>query len=183
MPTAMKLYEHVDALETVLDWVAEHEDEIRAAGGVLPPALEELLDEVEGDLETKVERTALVIRNQLANATAAQTEAERLTKIAGSYTRQAEMLKTYLKSQLDRSGKSKLETPLVKVWTQKNGRPSVKLADPTVIPAAFQRVRVEFDGQAAYEALKAANAIPEPEDGAVEIDGLVVERGTHLRIR
>lgn len=182
MSTAMKLYEHVDALETVLAWIDEHEEEIRAAGGVLPPELEELLDEVEGDFRTKVERTALVILNQLANAAAAQTEAERLRAIAATYARQAETLKTYLQMHLQRVGARKIETPRAKVWVQANGRPSIRLADPRVIPAEFQRVSVEFDSQKAYEALKAANAIPEPEDGRIQIDGLVVERGVHLRI-
>jgi hypothetical protein len=178
----LRLYECVDALETVLDWIAENEEAVKAAGGELPPELESLLNEVEGNFQEKVERTALVIRNQMANALAAQSEADRLRKIAATYTNQADTLKTYLHAQLQRVGATRIQTARAKVWTQTNGRPSIRLADPEVIPEEFRRVRVEFDGQAAYESLKDAGLIPTPEEGAVEINGLVVERGTHLRI-
>src|SRR5690606_22994620 len=59
----LKLYEHVDQYQVVLDWIEEHAAEIEAAGGVLPPELEELLDQAEGALQEKVERVALVIQN------------------------------------------------------------------------------------------------------------------------
>ena len=182
MTSTLRLYECVDALEAVLDWIAENEEAVKAAGGELPPELEAMLNEVEGNFQEKVERTALVIRNQMANALAAQSEADRLRKIAATYTNQAEALKSYLHDQLRRVGATRIQTARAKVWVQANGRPSIRLADPEVIPAAFQRTRVEFDSQAAYESLKARNEIPDPEDGAVTIDGLVVERGTHLRI-
>lgn len=180
--TVLKLYECVDELEAVLEWVADHEEEIKAAGGELPDEVVEMLDQVEGNLQTKVERTALVIQNQLANAAAAKSEADRLAKIAGTYTRQAEALKTYLKAQLDRAGIAKVETPLAKVWTQTNGRPSIRPATDE-IPPAFQRIKIEFDGALAYETVKDAGLVPAPEDGPVEVLGLIVERGTHLRIR
>lgn len=183
MATALKLYEAVDAYETVLDWIDEHEAEIRAAGGELPAELAALLDEVEGDLSTKVERTALVILNQRRNAEAAEAEAKRLSAIAATYERQAEALSSYLRQQMQRAGTAKVETPRAKAWLQKNGRPSIRLADPNAIPERFRRVRVEFDSQKAYEEIKVAGLIPEPEDGAVELDGLIIERGQHLRVR
>ncbi|MGH7449073.1 MAG: hypothetical protein ACRELT_15985 [Longimicrobiales bacterium] len=46
---------------------------------------------------------------------------------------------------------------------------------------ADHRIRVEFDGTAAYEALKAANCLPN-EPGRIEVAGLVVELGQHIRI-
>jgi hypothetical protein len=186
MATLLRLYEEVDQLETVLDWLEEHEAEIQAAGGVLPPELEELLEQVEGTLTEKLERTALVVQNLTANAKAAKAEADRLASLASTYERQAESLKAYLHMQMQRAGIAKHQGARCKLWTQKNGRPSVRLADPEAIPEAFQRhipARIEFDGQAAYQHLKEHGAIPEPEDGEVEIEGLVVSRGTHLRIR
>lgn len=104
MATMLRLYEAVDQLEVVLDWMSEHEEAIVAAGGELPPELAELLDEVEGTLEAKVERTALVVRNLLANAKAAKEEADRLAAIAGTYNRQADSLKNYLLHSLKRAG-------------------------------------------------------------------------------
>ena len=73
-----------------------------------------------------------------------------------------------------------METPTVKVRIQKNTRPSIRCAI-VEIPEPFRRIRVEFDGQAAYEALKAARCLPS-EPGRMEIDGLVVELGRHVRI-
>jgi len=66
------------------------------------------------------------------------------------------------------------------VRIQKNTRPSIRCASGEV-PEEFQRVRVEFDGQAAYDALKAANRLPQ-EPGRVQVDGLVVVLGQHVRI-
>lgn len=183
MSAPLKLYEHVDAYDVVLSWIDEHEEEISAAGGVLPDALQHLLDEAEGSLTQKAERTALVVRNQEATAEAIRSEISRLAALQSSCTRKSELLKSYLKQQMERAGMPKIEGILAKLWIQKNGRPSVRLANPDEVPEAFQRVRVEFDANAAYEHLKAHGAIPEPSEGAVEIDGLVVERGTHLRIR
>lgn len=183
MATMLKLYEEVDALQVVLTWMDEHEDEIAAAGGELPPALLELLEEVEGSLLEKIERTALVVQNIAAMAKAAGEEAKRLSALSTTYERQAEGLKGYIFSQMRRAGIQKHEGARAKLWIQANGRASVRLADPSTIPEQWQRVRVEFDGQAAYEYLKKANAIPTPEEGAVELEGLVIERGTHLRIK
>ena len=176
----LKLHEYVDELEQVLDWIVEHEEQIVAAGGELPPELAELLEQVEGDLTEKVRRVALVILNLTASAKAAHSEADRIAAIARGYERQTESLKRYLMFQLERAGTTRVETPTVKVRIQKNTRPSIRLASPH-IPEQFRRVRVEFDAAAAYEALKAAKCLPE-EPGRIELDGLVIELGRHVRV-
>lgn len=179
----LKLYEAVDALEIALRWMDENEEAITAAGGEIPAELLDLLEQAEGDLTEKIERSALAAKNLSAMAKAAEGEAMRLTALAKSYARQAETLEAYIQRQMHRAGIQKVQGARAKLWIQANGRPSVRLANPDVIPAAFQRISVEFDSQAAYEHLKANNAIPAPKDGPVEIDGLVVERGVHLRIK
>lgn len=178
----LKLYEYVDQYQAILDTIEERAEEIAAAGGVLPPDLEAALDAVDGSITEKIERVALVVQNLAANAKAAEEEAKRLAALAATYTRQADSLKRYLHAQLLRLGETRVETPRVKVAVQKNGRPSIRPANPDAIPEKYQRVRIEFDGQRAYEDLKAAGLLPD-EPGTVEIDGLVIERGTHLRIR
>ncbi len=42
-------------------------------------------------------------------------------------------------------------------------------------------MRVEFDAVAAYEALKRANRLPE-EPGRIEVEGLLLELGQHVRV-
>jgi hypothetical protein len=176
----LKLHEYVDDMEQVLDWIAEHEDQIVAAGGELPPELAELLEQVEGNVTEKVRRVALVILNLTASAKAASAEADRIAAMARTYERQTESLKRYLMFQLERAGTTRIETPTVKVRIQKNTRPSIRLASPE-IPEQFRRVRVEFDASAAYSVLKAAKCLPE-EPGRIEIDGLIIELGRHVRV-
>ena len=176
----LKLHEYVDELQQILEWIAEHEKEIVAAGGELPPELVDLLERVEGDLTEKVRRIALVILNLTASARAALAETDRIAAMARSYDRQAESLKRYLMFQMERAGTTRVETPTVKVRIQKNTRPSIRCSTAE-IPEQFRRVRVEFDGAAAYDALKAAKCLPE-EPGRIEVSGLVVELGRHLRV-
>ncbi len=176
----LKLHEYVDELERVLDWIADNEERIVAAGGELPPELWEMLDRIEGDFTEKVRRVALVILNLTASAKAANTEAERLSRMARGYQRQAESLKRYLLIQLERTGKPRVETPTVKVRIQKNTRPSIRFVSAE-IPERFRRVTVDLDTAAAYDALKAAGHLPQ-EPGRIEVDGLVVELGRHVRV-
>jgi hypothetical protein len=177
----LKLYEHVDQYQVVLDWIEEHAAEIEAAGGVLPQQLEELLEEVEGSLQQKVERIALVVQNLRANAEAAASEAKRLQAIAQTYERQAATLKAYLHAQLQRAGIERIDAPRAKVRIQINGRPTIRPANPENIPEPYRKVIITFDGEAAYRDLKARGLIPGGA-GRAEVDGLLVERGTHLRI-
>lgn len=177
----LRLYEYVDEYQTVLDWIEEHEEQIVAAGGVLPPELESLLDDITGAVTEKVKRIALLIQNLTASQKAAAAEAQRLTALAKGYERKADSLKAYLKLQLQRLGLPRLETDVVKVRIQQNGRPSIRPVDPAKIPEAYQRVVIELDGDKAYQALKLANCLPD-KPGRVEIEGLVVELGDHVRI-
>lgn len=177
--SALKLYEQVDDLQTVLDWLEEHEEDIRAAGGEIPPELDELMEKVEGDLKTKVERTALTIENLKANAAAAKIQADRLAKRAKSFERQAASLSDYLHHQMRRAGVDRVETPTVTVRIQRASRPSIRPVGE--IPEEFQRVKVEFDGTKAYNHLKPL--LGKGCDDVGEIDGLRFEYSHGIRIR
>lgn len=176
----LKLYEHIDQYQIVLDWIEEHEDDIREAGGELPPELDALLEQVEGDVREKIERVGLMVMNLKANAKAAGEEAGRLSAIASSYDRQADALKKYLGFQLYRLGEPRIETPRVKVRLQKNSRPTIRPFG-SEIPERFQRVRIEFDGQKAYEEAKAKGLIPDA-PGTVRTEDLEIELGEHTRV-
>lgn len=183
MTAMLKLYEHVDQYEVMLAWIEEHEQDIRDAGGVLPLELEALLAEVEGGLEDKAEGTALVYRNLMANVDAARGEAKRLGEIAATYERQADVLKSYLfRSDAPGRGAERSSAPAQRCGSRP-ANPSVRLADPDTIPAAFQRVKVEFNASAAMAHLKENDCAPEAGAGPVEVDGLIVERGLHVRIK
>lgn len=206
----LRLYEITEQYEAASRWIDEHSEEIEAAGGEIPPELAALLDAIEDDFDTKVERVGLVVRQMEAHARVAESEAKRLTALKNSYKNGADSLKAYCKMQMEKTGRLKVEGDLVKVWVQANGRPSIRPADPSNPPAQYRRVRLsgicspeayeniaeacgivgvappehaeEFDGEAAYEDLKSAALLPK-DPGVYEIGGLRVERGSHLRTK
>jgi hypothetical protein len=204
----MKLYQITEAYEAASRWIDENSEAIEAAGGEIPPELCAILDEIEDDFDVKVERVGIVIRQMEAHARVAGSEAERLKSLSASYQNGADSLKAYLLFNMQKVGKLKVDGDLVKVRVQKNSRPSIRPADPSSPPVRYSRVRmfgvcspeawrniseacevvgvgppehtVEFDSQAAYEALKAAKLLPE-DPGVYSLDDLVIERGCHVR--
>ena len=180
---SIKLYEAVEQLRVVSDWIDEHADEILASGGELSPELTQLLDEAEGTLAEKAERVALKVRELQAEADAIKVEAARLSQRAHTATHAADSLKSYLKRSLEGAGIPVIKGTLVTVALQKNP-PSVQgelspdalkdLFDDATgfvvhIPETFT-----LDKKAIIAAHKAGAAIPA---------GLQVTQGTSLRIR
>lgn len=186
MATTLKLYEAAAALADVNAWIEEHDDELLANGGALPPALEELLAQAEGDFRTKVERVALKVRELKATAAAVKVEQDRLAQMVRVAENAAKSLTEYLKRQMEAAGETKVEGTLVKVRVQ-NNPPSLR-ADlsqaqlealyhsDTEQHAALVRFipsRLELDARAAIDLHKRGGTLPA---------GLTVEQGTHVRI-
>lgn len=124
----LRLYDTVDALETIRMWVMEHDDEIRAAEGALPDELAELLAKAELDFNTKVENVGLFIRELELSAAAMKNEAARLTARQRHMEKAAEGLRRYLLNEMGRAGIPKVEGKRLDVRMQKNP-PSIKYAD------------------------------------------------------
>lgn len=184
MATAvLKLYEHVDQLEIIREWIYEHEAEIIAAGGELPPELAALADQVEGSLEQKVEQSGLFIRELIATAKAIEEEEKRLAARKRALLNTVEGLKGYVKAQLERAGIPKVQGKLVTVRVQANP-PSVRcVLEAEQLAAAFRAgaewvteipATYRVDARIIVEYSKAGHALP---------DGVAVERGSHLRIQ
>lgn len=183
---ALRLYEAVDALETVRAWIYEHEEELLAAGGDLDalPELRDLIDQAEGQFAEKVERVALFIRELLTSAKAVDEEAKRLALRAAHYTKAAESLKAYLKAQLIRADEPKVEGRLVTVRIQANP-PAVKhTLDQAALRSLLDQapfgdcVRIvpetyALDTRAIVDLWKAKAALP---------TGVEVTVGAHVRI-
>jgi hypothetical protein len=177
------LYQAVDEYSLILEWIEDHGDEIEAAGGELPPELEKLMDEIEGDIKEKVSRMALVRQNIIRLAEGAKAEADRLAARHASYQRQKDALDKYMMQSLDVIGGTKIETATATVRWQRNSAPSIRAADEDNIPEAFQRVKIELDGTKAKDYLKARGLMPAaPTKEPVVVDGLVVTLGRHIRI-
>jgi hypothetical protein len=139
--TALRLYQATDALLEVKLWIVEHESEIIAAGGEMPPELAELVELAEGQFEEKIERVALFIRELLGTAKVAKEEADRLAKRAKAMEAAAESLKNgYLRWQMYRANVPAVKRPLATVRIQRNSAPSLALSvDPKTLPDALRR--------------------------------------------
>ncbi len=180
MTTAIKLYELSDAREILDDWLAESE-------GELTPEIETLLAELDGKTDEKIERVALFIREQVAEAAAVQVEEDRLRGRRKAREKAAESLKGYLLRQMDLLGKTKVQGLLATVAVQKNP-PSVTTAlndgdlmdafsDPSNPVGEFVRevpASYRLDRDAVMAAYKNGGQLPE---------AIVVTTGSHIRIR
>ncbi len=167
MPEA-KLYELTEELDAVLA-------QLEAQDGELTPELERWLDEAQGRFDEKVEKTALAIRTLEARADMVRSEIDRLETLRKPLAKSAESLKRYLHTQMETAGVRKVDGELAKVWVQKNSRPSIRYdGNLDDLPESLRRVETSFDSQAAYGLWKSSEPLP---------DGIVIDHGTHLRIK
>lgn len=164
-PRALPLYQVAAEIRHLIDDAPD--------GELTDQAIEEL-DRLEMAFHAKAESIALIVRERLGLAKALEEESRRLADMARAQHAVVDRLKTYLKIGMETSGETKITGTLAKLWVQRNGRPAIawgyEVAD---LPTEFKRVRVELDGDAAYEAYRRDGALP---------DGFTVVQGTHLRI-
>lgn len=179
MTGTLHLYEATDALKIVRDWIDEHQEEIHAAGGELPPALAELLDQVSGEFKDKVERTALFIREMQRTADAAAVESKRLGMLATARKNIADGVTDYLQRQLEAANTPKVVGLLCNVWLQRNSTPSI-LALPPVEQLPEEYVEHFPAPPPAPNRKTLLNAFAE---GKVLPTGVTIEIRKHVRIR
>lgn len=174
----MKLYEIAEAREILETWLAESE-------GELTPELEQMLNELDGKEDEKIERVGLFIRERSAEAKAVREERDRLDALMRRDERAVESLKGYLKAQMERLGKTKVNGLLATVAIQANSQPSVTTTmdaeqiyqlDDASRPFVKREEKVVYtmDRDAILAAWKTEQPIPAT---------IVVERGCHIRVR
>lgn len=178
MSATLHLYDLAQAREILDDWLLESE-------GELTPAIEQLLNELEERVETKIHNVALYIRELRRASSAIGEEAKALAARAKRSERAADSLTEYLQRQMERLGTTKVEGPLVTVALQDNPPKVVGEVDEETlfewtgdvhledyvrtIPA-----RHELNRKAVLDAYKAGALLPEP---------LGIERTRSVRIR
>ena len=111
--SGVRLYERSEALAIIDDLLAETE-------GELTPEIEQLLAEAAGDFKDKAEAVAAKVRELLAFAAAAVTEANRIRAISVTAQAQADSLTRYLLVNMQRAGVPKIETPRFKISVRQN---------------------------------------------------------------
>lgn len=165
----LRLWEISDAHEALAEKLMD-------AGGEITPELAAEWENLTGDFDEKVEGSALYIRELMANAAAAKEEADRLNDIHTALANRALRMKAYLQFHMERTGRTKVQTPRAKVWVQANGgRPAIHWTKTLVeLPTDFTITEVKPDFERAHQALKSGEQLPY---------GFYVEpRGSHIRI-
>jgi hypothetical protein len=142
--------------------------------GELPPSVAEQLGKTEQQFNERCEDIAAYRAELLAQAEGIKKEAERLAAWQGRLERKAEFLKSYVQNQMEGVGVQKIEGKLFKLRIQNNSRPSIAVKAGCEIPERFKRVKVELDGNLAWERWKAGEELPESLD---------VKLGSHLRVQ
>jgi len=165
----MKLYELADELQILAEQLIE-------SGGELTCDLEAALNGYTEAFELKARNIALLCKNIDAEADIAEHEASRLASIVRARRNSVQRLKDYLKVSLEKAALTRLDDPLVKIWIQRNGRPSIAWVRPVeVLPERYRKVvPITPDLDRAYKDLNDGLALPE---------GFKIELGSHLRIR
>lgn len=176
--TSVALYALADARDILDEFLAETDGEVT-------PELQQLLDELAGASNEKIERVALYIREQLATAAAIEEEVKRLGARVAARKRAADGLKAYLKSQMERLGTTKVEGLLATIAIQKNGQPSVTTVLEPVALYAIEEARpfVHRAEVVTYTLDRAALLAAWKADPSRVPAAIVVEQGSHLRIR
>jgi Skp family chaperone for outer membrane proteins len=164
----MRLYEIPAAYRAI-------EAQIEELEGELPEDLEAKLDELDEEFERKVEFLAMLAREAKLEAEAWKQEEDRVQARRRALEARQKRLQDYVQAAMVATGRPKVSGSKLTVAIQKNSVPTVRVdLDPTQLPPEFQRVRVEADNAAIRDAAKAGAELP---------DGVMVEYGSHLRIR
>lgn len=146
-------------------------------------------DEIDGAFEDKVASYIVVIRLQETLQKGLDEEAKRLADRARVHANRVKRLKDTLMYVFDNGGITKVETNRGTVAVQRNGGlPPVILApdltSPEMIPAQFQRVKVDANIEAIREALNRGETIEvKRDDGTTFPLATIGAVGRHVRIR
>lgn len=134
------------------------------------------LEGLAGELEVKATNVAAFTRNLEASAEAIKGAEAQMAARRKAIERRAESLRAYLKTNMERVGILKIESPQFCLSIKKNP-PAVHVEAPELVPAEFMKVQPPpppaLDKKALAEALKAGRDVP----------GCRLEQGTRLEIK
>jgi len=134
------------------------------------------LEGLSGELEVKATNVAAFARNLEASAEAIKNAEAAMANRRRSIERRAERLRDYLKSNMERVGILKIESPQFCLSIKKNP-PAVHVEAPELVPAEFMKIPPPpppiLDKKAIGDALKAGDDVP----------GCRLEQGTRLEIK
>lgn len=160
----MKLYEltgeYAQLLELLNDADADKE------------VLQNVLENVKGQIEEKAENIAKIIRCMESDIEAIKQEENRLQAKRQSLENKKTSIKNYLQQQLENAGMQKVKTPIFSIGIQ-NNPPSVNIIDENLIPDNFKIIKAEIDKKAIMQAIKEGKTV----------EGAELKQTQSLRIR
>lgn len=126
-----------------------------------PELLKDTLDAIGEAMEQKADNIARIMSELKATEEAIGAETKRLTERSAMIAKQRESLKSYLFAAMESAGKDKIKTAFYS-YTIRNNPASVQIADASILPDEYIRVKTETapDKKAIAEALKNGADIP-----------------------
>lgn len=145
-------------LHDITDDLLRLEEHLLETGGEWTPEIEAIAKSLELDLEAKVDGYAALISEWEADALKWKAEEERVAGHRRARENAAKRLKARLCEELERVGRSKVETPRFAVSVQSSAPAVTVTCDPSELPVHLVRripTRIEPDKAAIAAALKA----------------------------
>lgn len=151
----MKLYELAGEYQALMESITDCVDD-----GVKFEAMTESLGKLEGDIATKVENCAKMVRALDARAKAYKHEADFFTAKAKAANGSSERLEDYMQWCLESVGMEKIEGKTLSVKLCNNSQPSLVVTEPDKVPKKFTiKVDPKVDNQAIKDALLAGKKL------------------------
>lgn len=163
----MKLYELAQMMDAVINGGLIFDEE---TGEVMFDSSN--LEELEAELDAKIEACCIVVKNIEAEAEAIKAEEKRLSERRKRKEREAERLREYVQRCMEQSGARKIDTPRVCVTSRSSKY--VNVYDEAKVPRMFmaEKITESVDKKAVREAIK---------DG-IEVPGCEMAERTTLKI-
>ena len=161
----MKLYELTAEYKNILDLIEVDDSE----------GLKLALEQLDGEIETKVENSVKVIKSIEGDILALKEEEKRLAGRRKALENKVSSMKEYIEHNLNFIDDKKVKTTLFTVAMQ-NNKKSVNILNEEVIPEEYIKTvtTTNIDKVALYEAM---------EKQGLEIDGVELVQTQSLRIR
>ena len=174
----MSLFD-LSASSAIMKFWLETEAKTDDAGemtGEIDTTIDDLLKELEGSIEAKVENYCWLIREIEGRAAIRLLESKRIKALATTNENLVKSLKERLKFFFEAQSIQKLECKTFKVSIANNGgvQPLVVDVPADQLPPQFQKITIEADNASIRKALEMGT----------EIEGVkLLQRGTSLRIK
>jgi len=161
----LRLFELVDAVQDCLDLSIDRETGEISEAGIAA------LDELELTLDEKLTNTALYLKGVEAERDAVKKASQELSDRAKIHTRQADRLREYLRSNMERVGHEGLSDPRVKLgWRSST---AVVVDADASLPVELLCVKTAPDKKAIGDLLKSGT----------EVEGCHLETRRNLQVK